>query len=125
MGTEGFKALVVDDDADVLDALAEALAVDGYHVDTAANGAVALDKLWVQDYDLIVSDIRMPGLDGKDLYRTLAQHFPQMLRRLVLITADSLNRTTSDFLRQASVPVLLKPFDVDDLLRAAENLRQA
>jgi PAS domain S-box-containing protein len=71
-----FSILVVDDEADVLDVLADILRGDGHDVDTADSGDAALERLRDRDFAVVVSDLRMPGLDGPGLYEKLRQELP-------------------------------------------------
>jgi CheY-like chemotaxis protein len=77
---QGSAILLVEDDPAVATALAQLLRHDGHTVDTAANGRLALVQLQARPYDLIVSDLRMPELDGPGLYRELEAHAPHLCR---------------------------------------------
>jgi CheY-like chemotaxis protein len=103
---------VVEDEAFIAEMLAEILAAEGYEVDVACNGRVALEKIGAQDYDLILSDLRMPELDGVGLYRELERQHPDLLRRLIVITATAEDLDYQRFLAQIDVPVLEKPFSL-------------
>ena len=81
-------------------------------VDVACNGRVALEKIRAQAYDLILSDLRMPELDGVGLYRELERQHPDLLRRLIVITATAGDLDYQRFLAQIDVPVLEKPFSL-------------
>src|SRR5207244_3076884 len=94
----GKTILVVDDEPGVASILAEALTRDGYMVDTAPNGAVALEKLGAQTYDLIISDSGMPVVSGPELYREVERREPRLARRFVFVTGDILNPRTREFL---------------------------
>jgi len=126
-GTEALPAvrgktiLVVDDEPEVADVLAELLAADGHQVETAANGVQALDKLRERAYDLIVSDLRMPELDGPGLYRELERRDPRLLRRLIFLTGDTLRPESREFLERTRAPSLTKPFDVAEVRRVVEQ----
>ena len=89
--------------------LATVLADEGYEVDVACNGRLALEKIEAQDYDLIFSDLRMPELDGVGLYRELERWQPDLLRRLVIITGTSAHPEYESFLTETHVPFLEKP----------------
>src|SRR5919108_564287 len=106
--------LVVDDEPGIASALAYLLSRSGYAVDTAANGRLALDKLQERTYDLILCDLRMPELDGPGLYRELEERYPQLRRRVVFLTGDTLSPEAREFLEKVDVARLSKPF------RAAE-----
>lgn len=112
------RVLVVDDDEPLLGTLRDVLG--GYEVHTAGNSEQALDLLWDNDYDVIVSDVRMPGIDGRGLHVAIAAHLPQFLPRLILITGDWGNRETVEFLAGTPVPVLRKPFDMVEFLGRVE-----
>jgi two-component system NtrC family sensor kinase len=114
--------LVVDDEPEIGELLAEMLAADGHEVETAVNGRAALDRLRESTYDVIISDIRMPELDGPGLYREIARRYPHLVRRLVFITGDTLGSESTAFLRQIRAITLGKPFDLNDVQRA---IRQA
>ena len=97
---------------------------DGHTVDTAANGRLALAKLQERAYDLILSDLRMPELDGPGLYRALEQHAPPLCRRFIFLTGDTLSPEVQAFLAQSGVPRLTKPFTAAEVRRAiAQALR--
>jgi two-component system NtrC family sensor kinase len=88
----GSRILLVDDEPDVVGVLAELLKAGQAQVDTASDGRAALEKLAQAEYDLILCDVRMPGLDGPDLYRSLSLTRPELLSRFVFLTGDTLNR---------------------------------
>jgi two-component system, NtrC family, sensor kinase len=109
--------LVVDDEPDVAELLAATLALDQHQVDTAANGAEALGRLLERSYDVIVSDMKMPGMSGAELYREIARRCPGLERRMIFISGDSFNPTNRDFLAATGAVCVSKPFDVDELRR--------
>jgi CheY-like chemotaxis protein len=112
------------DDEPGAKALSRLLQRDGYTVDTAANGRLALAQLQERSYDLILSDLRMPELDGPGLYRALEQHAPQLCGRFIFLTGDTLSPETLAFLAQSGVPRLTKPFTAAEVRRAiAQALR--
>ena len=110
--------LVVDDDPAIRDLLAEALAARGYRVDRAEGATQAMERLGDRDYDVLVVALRMPGVDGRELFRILRDRRPELAERVVFMTGDTANRDTVDFLTSVERPVLLKPFDLDTLYRA-------
>jgi DNA-binding response OmpR family regulator len=114
--------LLVEDEPLVAQMMAEMLRAEGYRVDVAANGRLALEKLEGQTYDLIVSDLRMPELDGLGLYRELERRWPGLLRRVIIVTGTSDVPEYAEFLAHAAVPVLSKPFDVRDLYHVARQV---
>jgi CheY-like chemotaxis protein len=117
----GKSILVVDDEPAVASLLAEALARDGYKVDMASNGAVALRMLGARDYDLIMSDSGMPVLSGPELYREVERREPRLSRRFVFVTGDILNPRTQAFLTRTGAPQLEKPFTVESVKRVVRR----
>ncbi|PYM21275.1 MAG: hypothetical protein DMD81_00005, partial [Candidatus Rokuibacteriota bacterium] len=90
--------LVVDDEQVVAQTLADALRLDGHETAIAGNGAVALDMLAKDQYDLIVSDSKMPVLDGEAFYDELSRRFPALRERVIFVTGDLLSREKREFL---------------------------
>ena len=121
----GASILIVDDEPEVASLLAEILADDAHRVETAYNGLAALDKLRDGTYDLIISDLRMPHLDGPGLYREVARHHPQMIRRMIFVTGDTLGPESAEFLRRSGAPTFGKPFEPDDVRRVIEHVLHA
>jgi two-component system NtrC family sensor kinase len=117
----GKTILVVDDEPAVASILAEALTRDGYTVDTAPNGAVALTKLEAQTYDLIISDSGMPVVSGPELYREVERREPRLARRFVFVTGDILNPRTREFLERTEAPRLEKPFTLESVKRVVRR----
>jgi signal transduction histidine kinase len=111
----GKTILVVDDESKVASVLVSLLSADGHQVDRAANGVIALDKLRARAYDLILSDIKMPELDGPGLYREVGRYRPELCQRFVFLTGDTLSPETTAFLAEAGVPSLSKPFTLAEV----------
>ncbi len=108
-------ALIVDDEEGLRNAAVRFLARCGIKAEAVADGREALSVLARRDFDAIVSDVRMPGMGGKELVRELARDRPELLERLILSTGDTLAPETSALLEQTGVPVLVKPFDFERL----------
>jgi CheY-like chemotaxis protein len=113
----GKAILIVDDEADVGELLADLLGRDRNQIDIVGDGGAALARIGERSYDLIVSDIRMPGLDGPEFYEALEQRAPQLLRRFVFITGDTLNTDIRAFLERTRAATLMKPLDFDAVQR--------
>jgi CheY-like chemotaxis protein len=107
----------VDDEPDLGDVLAEALRLDGHRVDTVHSGAAALNRLLATSYDLVFSDMKMPGMNGIELYEEVARRRPGVARRMIFVTGDNLNPTTRQFLEQTGAVSVSKPFDIDAVRR--------
>ena len=110
------KILLVDDEQDILDILARALGIAGYNVDAACNGQLALDKVSAQDYDLIVTNIRMPVMGGEAFYRELCSSYPRLAKRVIFCTGDIASLATQRFLNTTGAPVIFKPFQLSTVL---------
>ena len=118
----GKRILVVDDERLVLQLLGEMLGADHHTVDTVGDGTQALERLRQSSYDLILSDVRMPYLDGPGLYRALERRIPELCRRFVLMTGDVLSAEIQTFLEQTGVPGLSKPFDRSEVRRVIQRI---
>jgi len=121
----GKRILVVDDERLVLQFLGEMLGADHHTVDTVSDGTQALEVLRRTSYDLILSDVRMPYLDGPGLYRALERRLPDLCRRFVLMTGDVLSAEIQTFLEQTGVPGLSKPFDRGEVRRVIQQIAGA
>lgn len=118
-------ALVIDDEPDVADAIAEFLRLDGLQCDTAGNGWEAKRLIADRSYDVIVSDLRMPDMDGPALAAWLDANRPDLADRIVFATGDTLSASAGRFLAETRRPYMEKPFTPDRLraLVAALDLR--
>ena len=105
------QILVVDDDPLVASAMAAALAAEGHAVDIAADGLAALARVAARTYDVILTDVRMPRLDGPGFYHELRRLRPELLPRVVFVTGDTLSPTTRNFLASVDAPSVRKPFE--------------
>jgi CheY-like chemotaxis protein len=113
--------LIVDDEPGITRALARLFQRDGYQVETAGNGRVALADCHVREYDLILCDLRMPELDGRGFYQALAHSHPHLCPRVVFLTAEFLSPELQAFLDRTRVPCLPKPCTV---ARLRETLKR-
>jgi CheY-like chemotaxis protein len=116
--------LVVDDEPLVAALMADTLGLDGYEVETAKNGREALEKIAARSYDVILSDLRMPELDGVGLYRELEQQHPRLLPRLAFVSGTAEPPEYASFLERTGATVLSKPFAIADLHRLVQRLLQ-
>lgn len=102
--------LVVDDELPILDVTAQVLARCNLNVTQARSGAEALQQLQSGDFDLVLSDFYMPGIDGLRLFDTLCELKPQYRGRFALMTGHSAAEEVEDFLKRTRVGCLAKPF---------------
>ncbi len=107
--------LVVDDEPDIGEMLAEMLRKLGHRPVVKSSGEAAQAALRERDYDAVLSDLRLPGLDGPALYDWMAEVRPHLCARTAFITADMLSAASHRFLSRAGRPILEKPFVPADL----------
>jgi len=113
----GGRVLIIDDEPEVAEALADILAGEGYGIDVAGTGSDAFARLEAGDHAAILSDIRMPGMDGMELYHRLNVMKPALARCLVFVTGDALNPAVAEFLDYTGCPHIEKPFVAADVRR--------
>jgi two-component system NtrC family sensor kinase len=89
---------------------------------TANSGREALVRLSTEHYDVILSDIRMPDLDGRALYEEIDKRWPGRTRRVVFITGDTLAAGLGEFLHTSGRPVIEKPFLPAEVRRIVADL---
>ena len=117
--------MVVDDERAIAETVAEALETQGHTADIAENGLVALEMLERRAYDLVISDGKMPVLDGEAFWAEVGRRFPGVQQRIIFLTGDVLSREKREFLERVGAPWLTKPFDLDDLVRLAHQMLAA
>jgi len=109
-----FRILVVDDELIVRDSLKELLENEGFFVNMAASGAEALDRLSEAPYHLMLTDIKMPGMDGVELLQKAKETFPEL--SVVMMTAYATVETAVEAMKIGAVDYLVKPFEPDTLI---------
>ena len=109
------KVLVVDDEDDVRLCVKEYLSRKNYDVDEAHDGREAIKMLEENQYHLVISDMRMPGIGGEEFYSIVKEMFPPIAQRIIFMTGDSVNKKTLEFLKNNSNPFILKPFEFQQL----------
>lgn len=116
------RVLVVDDERDVADLLKEMLERDGFEVHAAFNGVEALECLRQEEYALVLSDLNMPGLDGKGLFEATKKERPEVVRKIGFITGDTLSKEAERFLENSGRPYLEKPVGPVELRRLVSSM---
>jgi len=117
MNTETGKILVVDDDADMRGLLSDVLESDGYRVGTAESGEKALQALAEEQYDLVLTDLRMKGMLGTALLSEIKHRYPDT--GVILMTAFGTVETAIEAMKGGAMDYLIKPVKTDDVLRTA------
>jgi len=119
---KGTTALVVEDEAALGEAVAGALADEGFEVDLAANGHEGLARLRERVYDVVICDLKMPKVDGMAFFRELTVKMPQIVRRLIFVTGDVAGTEAERFLEESGCRWLAKPFRLRDLVKTAREM---
>jgi DNA-binding NtrC family response regulator len=125
MNNQGVNILVVDDEFSVRDSLCNWFKIEGYRVDTAGNGMEALKKLQEDVWDIVLVDIKMPGMDGMELQRQIKKIDNTMI--VIIITAYATVDTAVEAMKEGAYDYLSKPIDPDKLsilVRNAVNQRR-
>ncbi len=111
------RVLVVDDEAGIRELLAKTLEVAEYDVDLAPGGQEALERLHRGQYDLLITDLRMPGVDGLTLIREARRFMPQL--PIIIITGYSTEASAIEAINLGVTGYLTKPFRIPKVLAAA------
>lgn len=114
--------LVVEDEASLRNFLFEALTEGGFTVEGVSTGEKAISLLGTKKYDAVVSDIKMPGIGGKELYMYVRKRHPEVTSKIIFITGDVLSKDTQEFLNTTKSRFIEKPFDVDDLVSMINDI---
>lgn len=109
------RILVVDDDAGARAVLGDMLTHLGHDVQATRDGMSALSLVSQRPFDVIVCDMRMPGLDGPGLHRQLLRVAPALAHRMIVLTGDMLNPETTAFVQCAGIAALSKPLTLTQL----------
>ena len=107
--------LVVDDEAAVRRALERVLTRLGHTIQVATSGESACEALATTPVDLVLMDLRMPGMSGQTLYHSIVARWPHLVNRVIVMTGDPEAEDHHDWLRHNDLPVLTKPFELAQL----------
>ena len=114
------KILIVDDEKAIRDSIKLFLEEEGYASETSSDGLEALDKIKNKDYDIVISDIKMPNLDGMSLIEKASKISPDTF--FIIMTAYASLQTAVEALRHGAFDYLIKPIEFDDLLLRIKRL---
>ena len=123
---EAITVLIVDDEEGLRRAVLNFLKRRGIQGTAVGDGVDALRALKTRSFDVILSDVRMPGMNGRQFLERLRQEHPAMVQRLIFSTGDTFAPDTAALLHEAGVPSLVKPFDfakLEALLRDVVSAR--
>ncbi|RLC70265.1 MAG: hypothetical protein DRI52_07405 [Chloroflexi bacterium] len=110
------RILIVEDELTIAGLLARILKLEGHTTDLATDGNQALARLRRADYDAIICDLKMPGLNGQEFYQRLVEMDSPLVQRVIFTTGDVVNPETRAFLEQTDRPCISKPFLQEDVL---------
>jgi len=110
------RILVVEDEPAISDVCRRVLTDEGFDVEIAVNGIIAQDMIRNKQYDLCLIDIRIPKMNGKELYQWLKEKHPEIASRVIFTTGDVMDGDIQSFLEQVDRPFLPKPFTPDELI---------
>ena len=115
------RILIIDGERIILELLVIIFSEEGYAVDTASNAEEGLEMAYSRKYDIVISGIYMPVMNGIEFYRRLIEKMPSMKQRIIFMNGGK-NREDDTFLKETGVRCLLKPFKTLDLLKAANEI---
>ena len=116
------RILVIDDEPGVRDALVDLLTAFGHHAESAGNGNEALSLLTERSYALILTDLRMPEMDGEVLYQKVAQMWPHLASRVAFVTGEMPFPTFALHVDVGKVPILRRPFTLGGLRQLVDRM---
>ncbi len=111
------RVLVVEDEPSVGDVFRRVLRPQGFEVDIAVNGVVALRMVEEKHYDHCLIDIRTPEMNGMEFYMWLQDRQPELADQVIFTSGDIIDEETQAFLKKSSQPFLSKPFTPEELVR--------
>lgn len=112
---ESLRILVVDDEPHILHYMRATLESWGHQVDVASDGTEAVERALTKPFDVIICDLRMPRLGGREMYQNLAAEHPHIAERVIFATGDTVRGDTLQFLEGLGRPFLHKPFTLAEL----------
>jgi len=116
------KILIVDDDVDALELMEELFESKGYLPITATNGLAALDRIRDEDPDMVISDIRMPDMDGMQLLEHMSQRYPHI--PVIMVTAHGTIEAAVEAIKMGAKDYILKPLRLDEILAKVETISE-
>ena len=114
-----FSLLIVDDEKVILEILKDFLKLEGFRVTTAISGEDAMQLLHKDPFDLVITDLKMPGITGLDLLKHVAQRFPHTVT--IVMTGFGTLETAIDCMKSGAYDYILKPFKVDEVVHIVKR----
>ncbi|GEM_PF-2510544 len=119
---KNLRILVVDDEQTILDFISMIFAKEGSAIDKAKNGRRAIEYLLSNDYDIVISDFKMPGMNGFELYGWIKENKPHLLEKIIFVTGDILNQEVQMFFQKTGVFHINKPFGFNELKKIISEI---
>ena len=116
------QAREIRDETEIREALTEILTGAWHRVVTASSGREALERMATERYDVILTDMHMPDLDGRALYDEIEHRCPGQGERVVFVTGDTLASSLRDFVSDSGRPVIEKPFLPSEVRRVVAEM---
>jgi CheY-like chemotaxis protein len=117
------RILIVEDENEVRDTLIAILTADGHSIEFADDGSQALPLLGKHRFDVVISDLRMPVMDGPTLFGEIQRRWPDLASRVIFMTGDNLTASASQFLEQSGRIAIEKPFTPAEIRAAVASVR--
>ncbi len=116
---EKMKMMLVDDEERFLETTKKLLARKGYDVLTATNGSEALEKLVTETVHVVILDVKMPGMDGVTTLKAIRSRYPMV--EVIMLTGHATVESAVEGLKSGATDYLMKPADLDELIKKAEE----
>src|SRR6187397_3595678 len=111
--------LIVEDEGPLREAIAEQLADRGYRVEQAESGEAALAKLADFAFDIIIADLRLPGIDGSAVVEAAVERYPHIIA--IVVTGFGTVKDAVEAIKRGAWDFVSKPFQIDELLHALDS----
>ena len=116
------RALVVEHNESLRKLFRLFLKKNGFVTEDTSNGLIALQLLLRNNYDIIITDMDMPEVDGMELYECISTLLPHLIRRIIFATGNSVSEKYKKFYNSIPCPVLYKPFPLVELKKLIESM---
>jgi DNA-binding NtrC family response regulator len=116
---EAIRVLIVDDEEELASTLAERLVLRGFQVESATSGTEALKLARQSDFNVVIADVKMPGIDGLDLMAEIKRDDPEL--QVILITGHGSVAEAERGKRAGAFEYVMKPIDIDALVEKIRN----
>jgi CheY-like chemotaxis protein len=118
------KVLIIDDEPMIRQVVSRMLREKGYETEVTDDAEKTIEMVESHEYDVILVDVRMPGMNGYEFYNHIRQRKNQLTDRIIFVTGDVMNAVTTEFIEDNNIPFLAKPFSRDQLTDAINYVTQ-